>query len=121
MTENGGNPTLLLMNVEGLSSIVIDDEGTTIGDINPCFGEFIELAKTGGMDGSFILNGNKVVEDITYTAQRVNTLLLRLNLGDVVTDDSLWNWHIGAREALVVGNLPIATLNEVEEQGREFL
>lgn len=116
MQENGGNPTLLLMQVEALSEIVISENGTTIGDVNPCFGEFIELAKQGGgMAGGFIVNGTSVVDDVTFTAQRVNTLLLRLNLSGISTEQSVENWHIPPISGMSAGTLPVAVKNSVQE------
>lgn len=125
--ENCGNPTVLVMNVEALAAIVIDEEGTTIGDLNPWMGEFLSTAKVDG-EISFNLLTKKedsgdaifVTSDFQETAALTNTLLLRLKAVEVSDTTSLTNWHVDARSGLAAGTLPVASLNTEQYKG-EFL
>jgi len=119
-----GNPTLLLMTVEALSAVTIEDS-VTIGDVNPWMAEFIAKANE---DMFSLLTKKAETEDVVFVtadfqdvAELTNTVLLRLdNVESVVTEQSVTNWHVSAREGLAAGTIPFATLNEDQYEG-EFL
>jgi len=123
LTENCGNPTVLLMNVEALSSIGID--GTTIGDVNPWMSEFVSAFKDDPFSFLTKKAGDEdelfVTPEFQEVAALTNTVLLRLKLVEAtVTEQSVTNWHVAAREGLAAGTIPIATLNEDQYKG-DFL
>ena len=118
LTENCGNPTVLAMNIEALSTIPIED-GATIGSVNPWMAEFVSAFNKD--DLSFLTkkanSGDKlfVTPDYQKYAAMTNTVLLRIKVIEVASKQSLTNWHVAARSGLAVGGIPRATLNPTQE------
>lgn len=119
LSENCGNPTVLAMNIEALSSVPIED-GATIGSVNPWMSEFVSaFNKDSGL--SFLTkkvgNGDNlyVTPDFQKYAAMTNTVLLRIKVIGVVSEQSLTNWHVAARSGLAAGEIPRATLNPAQE------
>lgn len=111
LAEDCGNPTVLMMNIEGLSAISIEKD-TTIGDVNPWMAEFV---KTKNLSGFLSADKGHVTPAFQQVAELTNTVLLRLKVVGVSSDLSLENWHVAAREGLAAGALPVATLNDAQE------
>lgn len=118
LTENCGNPTVLAMNIEALSTIPIED-GATIGSVNPWMAEFVSAFNKD--DLSFLTkkagSGDKlfVTPEFQKYAAMTNTVLLRIKVIGVVSEQSLTNWHVAARSGLAAGEIPRATLNPTQE------
>ena len=118
-----GNPTELLMTVQGLSAIVVEDN-VTISDVNPWMAEFVELAKADmfsllfktSEDGDSIF----VTPEFQTVAEMTNTVLLRLKSSGVVSATTLSNWHVDGRSGLAAGEIPVATPNPGRYTG-EFI
>lgn len=132
LVENCQNPTVLAQVIDGFSETpVAVGSKTTIGDINPWAAAFLKKVRSGMGDGKSSIgfltkkadtgDALYVTEDFQKYAALANTVLLRFHNAGVQKVNSTENWHVPAREGLVVGKLPVPVKSDKQEKGRETL
>lgn len=121
LLELCGNPTLLRMVVEGWSGVPVGD--TTIGELNPWMGEFVEKWEKEGVYSFLYKDGDDNIFVNSYfqeVAAKTRHLLNVLVVVGVETATTVENWHIPATNALAVDEFPVA-VRATEQYKGEFL